>query len=81
MLQHIDLEGKESIILDDLNCDLIPEFTNDCNTNELNFVTNMYQYKQLIQGPTIGLQEIPNPSLIIFSQISQKTLYLQEFPK
>ena len=36
----------------DLNCDLIPEFTNDCNTNELNFVTNMYQYKQLIQGPT-----------------------------
>ena len=61
----------------DLNCDLIPEFTNDCNTNELNFVTNMYQYKQLIQEPTIELQEIPNPLLIIFSQVSQKTLYLR----
>ena len=52
LLQYIDLEDKESIILGDLNCDLIPEFTNDCNTNELNFVTNMYQYKQLIQEPT-----------------------------
>ena len=31
---------------------LIPENTNDCNTNELKFVTNMYQYKQLIQEPT-----------------------------
>jgi hypothetical protein len=63
--------------LGDLNCDLIPEFTNDSNTNELNFVTNMYQYKQLIQEPTIELQEIPNPLLIIFSQVSQKTLYLR----
>ncbi len=36
----------------DLNCDLISEFTNDSNTNELKFVTNMYQYKQLIQEPT-----------------------------
>ena len=50
LLQYIDLEDKESIILGD--CDLIPEFTNDCNTNKLNFVTNMYQYKQLIQEPT-----------------------------
>ena len=52
LLQHIDLEDKESIILGDLNCNLIPEGTNDCNTNELKFVTNMYQYKQLIQEPT-----------------------------
>jgi hypothetical protein len=28
------------------------EFTNDCNTSEFNFVTNMYQYKQFIQEPT-----------------------------
>ena len=80
LLQYIDLEDKENIILGDLNCDLIPEFTNDCNTNELNFVTNMYQYKQLSKSQ-LELQEIPNPLLIIFSQISQKTLCLQEFPK
>ena len=53
LLQHINLEDKESIILGDLNCNLIPEDTNDCNTNELKVVTNMYQYKQLIQEPTI----------------------------
>ena len=51
-LQYIDLEDKESIILGDLNCDLISKDTNDCNSNELNFITNMYQYKQLIQEPT-----------------------------
>ena len=52
LLQHIDLEDKESIILGDLNCNLISKDTNDCNTNELKFVTNMCQYKQLIQEPT-----------------------------
>ena len=77
LLQYIDLEDKESIILGDLNCDLISEFTNDSNTNELKFVTNMYQYKQL----QLESQEIQNPLLIIFSQTNQKTLYLQEFPK
>ena len=41
-----------SEVVGDLNCNLIPEDKNDCNTNELKFVTNMYQYKQLIQEPT-----------------------------
>ena len=52
LLQYIDLEDKESIILGDLNCNLISEDTNDCNTNELKFVTNLYKCRQLIQEPT-----------------------------
>ena len=51
ILQYIDIE-KESIILGDFNCDLISKDTNDRNLMELNFITSMYQYKQLIQEPT-----------------------------
>jgi hypothetical protein len=69
LLQYIDLEDKESIILADLNCDLIPEFTNDCNTDELNFVSNMYQYKQLIQEPT---RETRNTKSLIDHRFTNK---------
>ena len=46
------MEGKESIILGDFNCDLFANNSIDQNTNELSFVTNLYQYKQFIDEPT-----------------------------
>ena len=52
LLQCIDIDDKESIILGDLNCNLISEDKNDSNIDELKFVTNMYQYEQLIREPT-----------------------------
>ena len=50
-LQLIDIEEKESIILGDINCDLLHKDL-DHKTKELNFITNVYQYKQLIDEPT-----------------------------
>ena len=50
-LQLIDIEEKESIILGDINCDLLHKDL-DHKTKELNFITNLYQYKQLIDEPT-----------------------------
>ena len=46
------MEGKESIILGGFNCDLFANNSIDQNTNELSFVTNLYQYKQFIDEPT-----------------------------
>ncbi len=51
VLQLIDIEEKESIILGDINCDLLQKDL-DHKTKELNFITNLYQYKQLIDEPT-----------------------------
>ena len=50
ILRHI--EEKESIILGDLNCDLLNKSQEDYTTKELNFITNLYQYYQLIDEPT-----------------------------
>ena len=52
ILRHIDIEEKESIILGDLNCDLLNKSQGDYTTKELNFITNLYQYDQLIDEPT-----------------------------
>ena len=52
ILRHIDIEEKESIILGDLNCDFSNKTQEDYITKELNFITNLYQYDQLIDEPT-----------------------------
>ena len=46
------MEEKESIILGDVNCDILENNHRDHCTNELNFITSLYQYKQLINDPT-----------------------------
>ncbi len=51
ILRLIDME--ESIILGDVNCNILENnHIGDHSTNELNFITNLYQYKQLINDPT-----------------------------
>ncbi len=50
-MQLIDIEEKESIILGDINCDLLHKDL-DHKTKELKFITYLYQYKQLINEPT-----------------------------
>ena len=51
-LRLIDMEDKESIILGDFNCDILENNHKDQITHELNFITNLYQYQQLIDEPT-----------------------------
>ena len=43
---------KKSIIVGDLNCDLLNKSQEDYITKELNFIINLYQYDQLIDEPT-----------------------------
>ena len=50
-LQLIDGGNKESIILGDINCDLLSENLSS-QASELKFITRLYQYKQLISEPT-----------------------------
>ena len=47
ILRLIDIEEKESIIVGDLNCDLLNKSQEDHITKELNFITNLYRYDQL----------------------------------
>ena len=35
-----------------MNCDILENNRRDHRTNELNFITSLYQYKQLINDPT-----------------------------
>ena len=51
ILRLIDIEEKESIIMGDLNCDLLLKDL-DHMTKELSFITNLYQYNLLIHEPT-----------------------------
>lgn len=51
-LQLIDTDDKESILLGDINCDLLINNSSQSVIKELNFITNLYQYKQLIHEPT-----------------------------
>ena len=46
------MEDKESIILGDFNCDILENNHKGQITLELNFITNLYQYQQLIDEPT-----------------------------
>ena len=46
------MEDKESIILGDFNCDILENNHKDQITHELNFITKLYQYQQLIDEPT-----------------------------
>ena len=50
-LQLIDGDNKESIILGDINCDLLSEDLSS-QASELKFITGLYQYEQLISEPT-----------------------------
>ena len=50
-LKLIDKEDKESIILGDINCDLLDNNPTSL-ISELKFITNLYQYEQLIKEPT-----------------------------
>ena len=50
-LKLIDNEDKESIILGDINCDLLDNNPTSL-ISELKFITNLYQYEQLIKEPT-----------------------------
>ena len=52
ILRLIDIEEKESIIVGDLNCDLLNKSQEDYISKELNFIINLYQYDQLIDEPT-----------------------------
>ena len=61
ILRLIDIEEKESIIMGDLNCDLLHKDL-DHMTKELNFITNLYQYNLLIHEPT---RETMNTSSLI----------------
>ncbi len=57
-LKLTDNENKESIILGDVNSDILSSnpshLVSEMNfiTNEMNFITNLYQYEQLINEPT-----------------------------
>ena len=62
ILRLIDIEEKESIILKDLNSDLLNRSQEDYNIKELNFITNLYQNDKSIDDPTI--ETICSKSLI-----------------
>ena len=49
ILRLIDIGEEKSIIVGDLNCDLLNKSQED--TNEPNFIINLYQYDQLIDEP------------------------------
>ena len=44
------MEENESIILGDVSCDILENNRRDHSTNELNFITSLYQYKQFINN-------------------------------
>ena len=69
ILRLIDIEEKESIIMGDLNCDLLHKDL-DHMTKELNFITNLYEYNQLIHEPT--RETINTSSLIDHFYINKK---------
>ena len=50
-LLKLDEEDKESMIVGDTNCNLLPQ-TPDRNAEHLKFITETYQYIQLIDQPT-----------------------------
>ena len=50
-LQLIDSDNKESIILGDVNYDLLSEYLSP-QASELKFITRLNQYDQLISEPT-----------------------------
>ena len=50
-LLKLDEEDKESMIVGDTNCNLLPQ-TSDRNAELLKFITETYQYIQLIDQPT-----------------------------
>ena len=50
-LLKLDEEDKESMIVGDTNCNLLPQ-TPDRNAEHLTFITETYQYIQLIDQPT-----------------------------
>ena len=50
LLSSTDLEGKESILMGDLNCDLLCELNN--NTKNLRRLLFTYGFSQLIKEPT-----------------------------
>ena len=50
-LKLIDNEDKESIILGDINCDLLDNNPTSL-ISEFKFITNLYQYEQLIKELT-----------------------------
>ena len=49
-LLKLDEEDKESMIVGDTNCNVLPQ-TPDCNAEHLKFITKTYQYIQLIDQP------------------------------
>ena len=51
-LQLLYTDNKESIILGDINCNLLMNDTTNSITNELNFINRLYQYKQAIKEAT-----------------------------
>ena len=51
-MQIIDTEEKESMIVGDLSCDLFNNDTTNLHIRELKFVTNLYQYRQVIDKAT-----------------------------
>ena len=58
-LKWIDLENKESIILGDVNSDILISASID---TEMDFITKLFQYHQLIKYPTRVAKD--NASLI-----------------
>ena len=50
-LRKCDLENKESIIMGDVNCDILKS-PPDAHTRKLLFLSSLYQYDQLIDSPT-----------------------------
>ena len=50
-LRKCDLENLEVILIGDLNCDIL-KHPPEIHTRKLNFLSSLYQYKQLINEPT-----------------------------
>ena len=81
-LKLIDNEDKESIILGDINCDLLDNNPTSL-ISELKFITNLYQYEQLIKEPTRITKDTStlidhfyttNSNLIISSGVTAMTI-------
>ena len=70
------MEEKESIILGDVNCDILENNRNDHSTNELNFITSLYQHNQLITDPT--RETIHSKTLIDHFYSNKRKILLQQ---
>ena len=76
ILRLIDIEEKESIIVGYLSCDSLNKSQEDYIAKELNFITNLYQYDQLIDEPTKETMATCSKSLIDhFTPIGSKMLF------